>query len=244
MDYSALVHRVRELVWEHVPAGSNVAVVSKGDPDLILFDQRTGLHFPQTAAGQYLGHHPASGAAAVAHLESLRQRGAQYFVVPATASWWLQYYTDLRRHLGTSGEMIHQDEVCTIYGLSKRDAGSTPTGTAAERQLRELVSAVIPDGSTLLALGSAWSALTGVGFEVRKAPLELDGVELGDAEYLVIPAGSQAPYRERARTTYATVLDQRFVCSVFALRRGRGGTTPPERLRRSTSPVAREVDPS
>src|SRR5215472_4026623 len=160
MDYAALVNRVRELVWEHVPAGSNVAVVSKGDPALILFDQRHGWHYPQTAAGLYLGHHPESGAAAVAHLESLRERGAAYLVIPSVYAWFLEYYSDLRAHLNRNAELVHRDDVCAIYVLTKRALAMAPTATAAERQLRDLLAAVLPPGSAVAAFDWAQDALT------------------------------------------------------------------------------------
>jgi hypothetical protein len=235
MDYASLVHRVRELVWEHVPAGSTVAVVSKGDPALVLFDQRSGWHYPQTAHGQYLGHHPDTGAAAVAHLESLRQRGAEYLVIPATYAWFLDFYTDLRIHLNREGELIHRDENCAIYGLAKRNHTMAPAGTAAERQLRDLVAAVLPHGSTIVALSWSHAALAGNSeFRVLQPPSSVSGGEAGfsglaagirscGAQYLVVPTPPFGPSLpgdqmvDSCRATWTTVLDHRHVCAVFAL---------------------------
>ena len=227
MDYAALVHRVRELVWEHVPAGSNVAVVSKGDPALILFDQRHGLHYPQTSAGQYLGHHPETGVAAVAHLESLRMRGAQYLVVPSIYAWFLDYYTDLRGHLERTGELVHRDDVCAIYCLTRREHGSTPTLTATERQLRDLVAAVLPHGSTVLALSWSRNALAGgSGFKLVESPVAGARLEANlrasGADYVVVPStrSSQSrggdPFADVVRGSWTAVLDHKHVCAVFA----------------------------
>jgi hypothetical protein len=235
MDYGALVHRVRELVWEHVPAGSNVAVVSKGDPALILFDQRHGVHYPQTATGQYLGHHPETGVAAVAHLESLRLRGAQYLVIPSIYSWFLDYYSDLRNHLNRQGEVVHRDDVCTIYSLTKRDLASAPTHTAQERQLRDLVAAVLPVGCTIVAMGWSHRALQSSSeFKVLDAPIA-DGraaagvagletkIQGSGAHFLVVPVPESTqrrmpdPLADRFRATWTTVLDHRHVCAVFAI---------------------------
>lgn len=234
MDYASLVHRVRELVWEHIPAGSNVAVVSKGDPALILFDQRNGWHYPQTASGQYLGHHPETGAAAVAHLESLRQRGAEYLVIPATYAWFLDYYTDLRSHLNRQGDLIHRDENCTIYSLAKRNFTVAPTSTAAERQLRDLVTAVLPRGSTIVAFSWSHAALAGAGeFQLLQSPSAdvgetgfsglASGIRSTGAQYLVVPAPPSGRNRssdqlvDNCRATWRTVLDHRHVCAVFEL---------------------------
>jgi hypothetical protein len=235
MDYGSLVHRVRELVWEHVPAGSNVAVVSKGDPALVLFDQRNGWHYPQNGSGQYLGHHPESGAAAVAQLESLRMRGAQYLVVPSIYGWFLDFYTDLRNHLTREGEVIHRDENCTIYGLAKRDATSHNDKTAVERQLQDLVAAVLPHGTAIVALSWAQAALAGTGdFRLKEPPAGDSGADSGfssfaaainasGAEYLVIPASPYGerrpsdPLADRCRATWTSVLDHRHVCAVFEI---------------------------
>jgi hypothetical protein len=225
---------VRELVWEHVPAGANVAVVSKGDPALILFDQRNGWHYPQTGSGQYLGHHPETGAAAVAHLESLRLRGAQYLVVPSVYGWFLDFYADLRSHLNREGELVYRDENCAIYSLTKRAVSSTNTKTAVERQLSDLLAAVLPHGSKLVALSWSHAALAGGG------EFQLQGSSNGDAgdpsfaalaatvtgsgaQYLVVPAQQSGagrggdPLMARCRATWPTVLDQRNVCAVFAI---------------------------
>jgi hypothetical protein len=235
MDYHSLVHRVRELVWEHIPAGSTVAVVSKGDPALTLFDQRHGWHYPQSPSGQYLGHHPDTGAAAVAHLESLRARGAQYLVIPAIYAWFLDHYTDLRGHLNREGELIHRDENCAIYGLSKRELTTGPSNTAVERQLRDLVAAVLPHGSAIVAFSWSQAALAGTAdFQLLPPPsVEMSGqtgfaglaagIRGSGAEYLVVPAPPPGQGRagdqlvENCRKTWPTVLDHRHVCAVFAL---------------------------
>lgn len=234
VDYAALVHRVRELVWEHVPAGSNVAVVSKGDPALILFDRRNGWHYPQTGSGQYLGHHPDTGAAAVAHLESLRLRGAEYLVVPAIYSWFLDYYTDLRVHLNREGELVHRDENCAIYSLTRRELPAANTKTAPERQLRDLLAAVLPQGSKIFALSWSHAALAGGSeFRLMESQPADAGAEPGfsrlasrihssGASYLVVPApppgeSPQDGLLARCRATWTSVLDQRHVCAVFAI---------------------------
>jgi hypothetical protein len=235
MDYASQVHRIRELVWEHVPAGSQVAVVSKGDPALILFDQRIGLHYPQAGSGQYLGHHPDTGAAAVAYLESMHVRGAEYLVIPAIYAWFLDYYSDLRSHLNREGELIYRDDVCAIYGLTKRQHMSRSTKTAVELQLRDLVAAVLPQGSMILALSWSHTALAGSGeFRLLEPPdgggpadAVFPGLEAkirdSGAQYVVVPAPApgQTPGADdlvdRCRTTWTTVLDQRHVCAVFAI---------------------------
>jgi glycosyltransferase involved in cell wall biosynthesis/SAM-dependent methyltransferase len=118
LGYQLLIRKVREAVEGAVPAGATVVVVSKGDGELLRLEGRRGWHFPQRPDGIYSGHHPADGAAAVAHLEELRARGADYLLIPQTSLWWLDHYADFRRHLeGRYREALRQPDVCVIYSL-------------------------------------------------------------------------------------------------------------------------------
>src|SRR4030095_1249792 len=67
--YRREVLRIRQLVSRQVPAGSIVAVVSRGDDELLAFERRRGWHFPRTDKGVYAGHHPAARNGAIAHTE-------------------------------------------------------------------------------------------------------------------------------------------------------------------------------
>jgi glycosyltransferase involved in cell wall biosynthesis len=131
-DASTLKMGMRSIVPEHTPEGSIVAVVSKGDPDLIAIDGRTGWHFPQTGDGTYAGFYPKDSTSAINHLEQVRERGATHFVVPSTSAWWLDYYRDLRAHLDLYYDLVVSDETCTIYRLSSPEpAFETPSEPVA-----------------------------------------------------------------------------------------------------------------
>jgi GT2 family glycosyltransferase len=98
-DYDALVAAVRQLVHDVTPPGATVLVLSKGDDQLLRFADRRGWHFPQGEDGGYAGHYPADSDACIAELERLRQRGADFLLIPETARWWLQHYTRFAEHL-------------------------------------------------------------------------------------------------------------------------------------------------
>lgn len=99
-----LVHRA---LASTLPAGAGpVAVVSRGDDDLISLPGHVGWHFPQTDDGVYAGHHPADSDAAIRLLEEARQRGARYLLVPESSSWWLDHYAGFRRHLATRYHLV------------------------------------------------------------------------------------------------------------------------------------------
>jgi GT2 family glycosyltransferase len=122
-DYRRLISRVREIVRGSLPYGATVLVAAKGDDELLRLYGRKAWHFPQTENGTYAGHHPASGMAAIAHLEALRARGADYFLLPATMFWWLDHYSDFKRYLETYYSVVaREDTACLIFALRKTRA--------------------------------------------------------------------------------------------------------------------------
>src|SRR5690606_21467596 len=56
--------------------------------------------FPQDRDGN-AGYEPASGDAAINHLEAQRLRGARYFVLPRRAFGWRHRYPEFVEHLDT-----------------------------------------------------------------------------------------------------------------------------------------------
>jgi GT2 family glycosyltransferase len=120
-EHEELIGRVRGVVARATPAGATVAVVSRGDDELVELDGRRGWHFPQNADGVYAGHHPADSAAAIASLEALRARGADYLLFPRTAYWWLDYYTAFKQHLDRSYPVVsHGEDDAVVFALRDR----------------------------------------------------------------------------------------------------------------------------
>jgi GT2 family glycosyltransferase len=117
LGYRHMVEQVRAAVEERVPAGERVLVVSRGDRDLVELGEVEGAHFPQGADGGYLGHHPPDSEAALGHLEELREKGAGFLVLPATAEWWLEHYEELAARLRERCEVTELG-FCTIYRLA------------------------------------------------------------------------------------------------------------------------------
>jgi hypothetical protein len=133
LEYRAQIGRVRELVAASLPAIATVAVVSKGDEALLELEGRTAWHLPQTEEGVYLGHHPADGPAAVDQLEWLRERGAEFFLLPGSAWWWLDHYSELREHLERHYSTVLREEgECLIVDLRAPQQDSAPQPTEEE----------------------------------------------------------------------------------------------------------------
>ncbi|HJZ54050.1 MAG TPA: hypothetical protein VKE74_03800, partial [Gemmataceae bacterium] len=127
--YLELADAIREAVRRHTPADATVLVVSKGDDELLRLGGRRAWHFPRTPDGRYAGHHPADSEEAIAQLEGLRAKGAGFLVLPATARWWLDHYTDFRDHLNRRYRRAWDDESCVIYELAQPE-GPRANGTA------------------------------------------------------------------------------------------------------------------
>jgi len=116
--YRREAEQVREAVKETVPSGSTVLVISRGDEELLQLNGRRAQHFPQADDGAWAGHHPADSEEAIAHLETLRARGAEFLVVPPTYLWWLRHYGGLREHLDRNYEpVVSDDRAGAIYRL-------------------------------------------------------------------------------------------------------------------------------
>jgi glycosyltransferase involved in cell wall biosynthesis len=118
-DYAAMARRLEAAVRRHVPPGSRVLVASRGDEGLVELTGREAWHFPQLEDGTYAGHYPADDREAIAHLEELRERGADYLVLPATSLWWLDHYEGFRRHLERYRRSSEDRDTAVIYELSE-----------------------------------------------------------------------------------------------------------------------------
>jgi GT2 family glycosyltransferase len=129
LGYRRLIERIQVEVAEAVPAGASVLVISRGDRALLELEGREVRHFPQDEAGGYLGHHPRDSDDAVRRLESLRAAGAEYLILPATASWWLDHYAGFAEHLRGRYPATERN-ACTIFSLAG-DRGGKPAEEVA-----------------------------------------------------------------------------------------------------------------
>ncbi|MDQ3820538.1 MAG: glycosyltransferase, partial [Acidobacteriota bacterium] len=92
----------------------------KGDEELLELNGRKAWHFPQSEEGWYAGHYPANSAEAIAHLETLREKGGNFLLFPKSSFWWLEYYTEFYEYLNTKHERIWSDDCCLIFQLSSQ----------------------------------------------------------------------------------------------------------------------------
>lgn len=118
MVYSDVLSRFRVLLQRALPANAAVAVVSRGDDELLRLEELDGWHFPQRGDGVYLGYYPPDSEAAIQHLEALRAKGAEFLAIPANSLWWLEHYGGFARHLEDRYDLIlHDQDTCALYAL-------------------------------------------------------------------------------------------------------------------------------
>ena len=139
LDYRKVIRRVQETVRERVPFNSIVLVASKGDNELLKLYGRTGWHFPRTSTGVYAGYHPKCDLSAIAHLETLRARGARYIVFPSTAFWWFDHYAGFKAYLEDRYIRVtsENDDASAVFEL--RPAGNRE-GSGWKGEFRELLN--------------------------------------------------------------------------------------------------------
>lgn len=244
-EYAGLVARVRATVAAAVPPGSSVLVVSRGDADLLSLPGLDAAHFPQDEAGEYVGHHPRDSSAAIAALEELRRRGTEYLVIPATARWWLDYYSEFATHLATHGEVVADEaESCLVYGLGTFEGAGRARDvprTSAE-QMRDYLENLLSADAGLAVLDEEGGALAGqlaplraIGVPTRdpsadasSVMAELERLAEGGVEYLVVPRQADEWFDRgseigaEVEAACRKVADQGHLCRVFELSGMRG----------------------
>jgi 2-polyprenyl-3-methyl-5-hydroxy-6-metoxy-1,4-benzoquinol methylase/glycosyltransferase involved in cell wall biosynthesis len=127
LQYQQMVHTIRDVVRTRLPEGSKVLVISKGDDDLLQLEPCHGLHFPQRDDGRYAGYYPVNGAAALDHLNELRNKGSQFLLVPQTAFWWLDHYREFADYLKQNCTRVIDDAICVVFGLANANANAKAT---------------------------------------------------------------------------------------------------------------------
>ena len=242
--YPELVRRACALVESAVPAGAVVAVLSKGDPNLLGFSGRRGMHFPHTPSGEYAGHHPADGNDAVRRLQATQAAGATHLVIPQTSAWWLDHYVELREHLERNASLItHDTDVGMVYELNEPAPGTSARGAAeaapsrASGQLIELLHNLLPDACTLVIASTrsvsapevpgrvVWPLLID-GMPSTPLTRTLEDMRSRGAEFMVVPAAVCAALQRhtalqrRLARSCPRLIDQRHVCVVYDLRGG------------------------
>lgn len=105
-----MLHAMRRLVYQRVPQGSRLAVVSSGVELLLRFAGYHAEHLSQDRFGEYIGCHPSCGRVAVVQLEAACWRGAEFLLIPQSELWWLEHYLELANHLEHRYARVAEDD--------------------------------------------------------------------------------------------------------------------------------------
>jgi hypothetical protein len=116
-----VVGQVRQFVESHVPPGARLLVTTYGDEAMLLLGDRSTESFPRSARGVSADYTDVSGNEAIVQLESLRQAGAEFLLVPSPALPWLATHPELERHLEERYTVVARERgTGTIYALASR----------------------------------------------------------------------------------------------------------------------------
>jgi glycosyltransferase involved in cell wall biosynthesis len=150
--YGDVVERFQALIRHVLPPEAIVAVVSRGDADLLQLDGIEAWHFPQRGDGVYLGYYPPDNAAAIRHLETLRDKGAEFLAIPANSLWWLEHYSGFARHLDERYDSVLDEKgVCAVYALVEQH-GALATEPSVETAAAGVATPVPAEPKEIAAL--------------------------------------------------------------------------------------------
>lgn len=121
-DYRELIGHMHRVAATKLPTNSKLLVVSRGDEELLV-PGFPASHFPQGPSGVYAGHYPLDSDAAILHLEQCRADGSEFLLLPATAFWWLDYYSGLLKHLMARARVFHHDDRFIVFDLRASSGG-------------------------------------------------------------------------------------------------------------------------
>ncbi len=113
--YTEMVSALRRALVAQVDPMVEVAIVSKGDDELVAMAPLSVRHFPIDPNGAPMGHHPANSEAAIRLLDDAVHDGVGCFVVPRTSRWWLDHYRGFADHLSEHFPIRIDVEAGTIF---------------------------------------------------------------------------------------------------------------------------------
>ena len=232
-EYERLVPRIRETIATALPAGSTVAVVTKGDGQLLKIEGCAGVHFPRDRSGAWAGYHPATDDDAVAALVAAIASGAEYLAFPRPAMWWLDHYRGLAEHLDdVHALVVDAPDICRIYRLERsvaEHAAPPPAPGLRLDALDELLAELVPHGEQVAVATSAGVRLCNVGSvgATLGDGQAAGGDDIPNARFFVVPASQTRSVEESpalARllgSRYRRVTAQRYVGDLYERRPSR-----------------------
>jgi glycosyltransferase involved in cell wall biosynthesis len=113
-----------------------VRVTDETRPGTILWTSRNGSdsEIYVSVSPRFSGYYPLDSDEAVARLEALREKGAEFLLLPCTTFWWLEHYPEFKLHLETryrvTADAKATDSSCIIFDLRSPNAGKERPATS------------------------------------------------------------------------------------------------------------------
>lgn len=115
--HTELVERLRGVVSALVPPDAHVAVVSRGDVELLDLPVARAVHFPSGPGIGWSGNNPANDEEAVDALDAAIEAGATHILVPAREQWWFDSYPRFQVRLQSCWTIVSDASTCSIFAL-------------------------------------------------------------------------------------------------------------------------------
>jgi hypothetical protein len=96
------------------PPDALLLAADYGDPSLIYYSRRKGWHFPEIS---WHGHNPLDSQHLIRELESRRNNGARYLILPQHTFWWFDTYQAFQAHLEAQYRRVRETEAYLIVDL-------------------------------------------------------------------------------------------------------------------------------
>jgi glycosyltransferase involved in cell wall biosynthesis len=121
-----LVAAMKLMQTENATLGAALEPIRVTDatrPGTILWTSRNGSdsEIYVSVSPRFSGYYPLDSPETIARLEALRERGAEFLLLPRTAFWWLEHYPEFKQHLGNRYRVIADaqatDNTCIIFDL-------------------------------------------------------------------------------------------------------------------------------
>lgn len=113
--WNARLRRSVKDVASVIPSGDTFILVDESNFATDVFGDRKVLPFLERD-GQYAGSPPDDGTA-IREFERLRKSGATFMVFAWDAFWWLEFYSDLTRHLRSRFRCVTENKRVVIFDL-------------------------------------------------------------------------------------------------------------------------------
>jgi glycosyltransferase involved in cell wall biosynthesis len=118
--HQKLAPKLSQVVAQHVPAGSKVAVLGEGSSELLHLETCTAVPFPHDEADGYA--QPSSAEELIRLLDEARANGVDYLLVPITAHWWFMgSFPAFAEHLLAQHALVaREDDSYDLFSLATR----------------------------------------------------------------------------------------------------------------------------